>query len=121
MTTKIGFCRYCNEQKIVEVPDNATEEIINQEATRTCDCPGAKEAREREYQKEACIANIDEMLGEKYPEIAGLLKDSIDIIQSAKIKKITVNTHFSQTIRLQKTKDGIKVELERKLKEESLA
>ena len=61
------------------------------------------------------------MLGKKYPEIASLLKDSIDAIQESKIKKITVNTHFNQTIRLQKAKDGIKVELERKLKEESLA
>lgn len=121
MTTKIGFCRYCNNQRMVEVPDDATEELINQEATATCDCYRAKAEREKEYQKEACIANIDDMLGKKYPEIASLLKDSIDAIQASKIKKITVNTHFNQTIRLQKAKDGIKVELERKLKEESLA
>lgn len=117
MTTKIGFCRYCNNQRMVEVPDDATEELINQEATATCDCYRAKAEREKEYQKEACIANIDDMLG----KIASLLKDSIDAIQASKIKKITVNTHFNQTIRLQKAKDGIKVELERKLKEESLA
>lgn len=121
MTTKIGFCRYCNNQRMVEVPDDATEELINQEATVTCDCYRAKAEREKEYQKEACIANIDDMLGKKYPEIASLLIDSIDAIQASKIKKITVNTHFNQTIRLQKAKDGIKVELERKLKEESLA
>ena len=24
MTTKIGFCRYCNNQRMVEVPDDAT-------------------------------------------------------------------------------------------------
>ena len=102
MTTKIGFCRYCNNQRMVEVPDDATEELINQEATATCDCYRAKAEREKEYQKEACIANIDDMLGKKYPEIASLLKDSIDAIQASKIKKITVNTHFNQTIRLQK-------------------
>lgn len=121
MTTKIGFCRYCNNQRMVEVSDDATEEMVNQEATATCDCYRAKAEREKEYQKKACIANIDDMLGKKYPEIASLLKDSIDAIQASKIKKITVNTHFNQTIRLQKAKDGIKVELERKLKEESLA
>lgn len=119
--TKIGFCRYCNNQRMVEVPEGATEELINQEATATCNCYKAKAEREKEHQKKVCIANIDEMLGKKYPEIASLLKDSIDAIQASKIKKITVNTHFSQTIRLQQTKDGIKVELERKLKEENLA
>lgn len=65
MTTKIGFCRYCNNQRMVEVPDDATEELINQEATATCDCYRAKAEREKEYQKEACIANIDDMLGKK--------------------------------------------------------
>ena len=121
MTTKIGFCRFCNNQRMVEVPDDATEELINQEATATCDCYRVKAEREKEHQKEACIANIEEMLGKKYPEIASLLIDSIYAIQASKIKKITENTHLNQTIRRQKAKDGIKVELERKLKEESLA
>lgn len=121
IVTKIGYCKYCHEQRIVEIRENAAEAEANQEATETCDCYGAKDAREKEYQKEACISNIDDMLTEKYPEIAQLFKDSIDALQTAKIKKITINTHFSQTARLFKCKDGIKVELEKKQKVENLA
>lgn len=87
LVTKIGHCRYCHGSKIVEVPEDADEELVNKEASETCDCYGAKEVREREYQKGACIANIEEMLSEKYPEIAELFKNSIDAIQDAKIKK----------------------------------
>ena len=121
METRIGHCKYCHEQKIVEVPEDATQEMANQEATETCDCYGAKETREKEYQKQACIANVYEMLGEKYPEIAELFKGSIDALQTAKIKKITVNTYFNHSARLFKCKDGIKVELEKKQKMENLA
>lgn len=121
MKTEIGFCRFCQDQKIVEVPDDATEEMINEEATRTCNCYEARDAREKKYQKGACIANIEEMIKEKHPEIADLLESSIDPIQEGKISKITVNTPYNQTIRLSRCKDGIKVELEKKTKEESLA
>lgn len=61
------------------------------------------------------------MLEEHYPEIAKVFKENIDVLQDDRIKKITINTHNNQTARMSKTKDGIKVELEKKQKNESLA
>lgn len=119
--TKVGHCRYCHNPIIIEAFPEATEEMLNEEAVELCGCYGAKQMRKKRSQKEACIANIDEMLTEKYPEIAELFKNSIDAIQDAKIKKITINTHFNYTARLSKCKDGIKVEFEKKQKAESLA
>ena len=121
MQLKEGFCNYCKEGKMVEVPDDATQKDINEEVTEQCRCTMASRMRERRNQKEACIANINEMLSENYPAIAKVFMDNIDAIQDNKIKKITINTHSNQTARMSKTKDGIKVELEKKQKNESLA
>ena len=118
---RVGHCKYCHESRMVEVPENATDEEINEAATLDCDCGGARLARKKEYQKEACIAYIDEMVGKDHPEIGEILKVGIEAIQDMKVSKITVNTYIGQTARLSMGKDGIKVELERKEKEENLA
>lgn len=121
MELKEGFCIYCKEGMMIEVPDDATQEQINEDVTKKCRCIKASRIRERREQRENCIANIEEMLEENYPTIAKVFKDNIEAIQDNKIKKITINTHGNQTARMSKTKDGIKVELEKKQKNESLA
>ena len=121
MQLKEGFCSYCKDGRMVEVPDDATQKEVNEEVTKKCNCPMAARLRNLREQKEACMENIEEMLEENYPEIAKIFKENIANIQENRIKKITVNTHSNQTARMSKTKDGIKVELEKKQKNESLA
>ena len=118
---KEGYCNYCNQPKLVDVPEENTQEQTNESVTKKCSCSMATKIRERKQQKKTCIVNIDEMLTPNYPEIAAVFKDNIDNIQDNKFKKITINTHSNQTARMSKTKDGIKVELEKKQKNESLA
>ncbi len=118
---KEGGCIYCGEIRMVEVPEEATVEMINIEATLNCNCYQASQVRKRKKQKEQCIIDIYEVLGECYPEIAELFKRSIEELQSDKIKKLTVNTHGNKIARISMTKDGIKVELEAKKKIERLA
>lgn len=119
--TRQGFCRFCNAGILVEVNENATQREADLMATEACDCIGAEDERKRKAQKEGCLANIEEILGGKHPEIAELFGRAIDAIQESKIQKITASTYENQTARICKTKDGIKVELEKKQKEESLA
>lgn len=121
MQLKEGFCIYCNEGMMIEVPDDANQEEINEAVTKKCRCIKASQIRERIEQKENCIANIETMLEGNYPVIAQILRDNIEAIQDNKIKKITINTYGNHTARMSKTKDGIKVELEKKQKNESLA
>ena len=113
MKLKEGYCNYCKDGRMVEVSDDATQEQINEVVTEQCRCAMASRVRERRNQKEK--------LQENYPAIAKVFKDNIDAIQDNKIKKITINTTGNQTARMSKTKDGIKVELEKKQKNESLA
>lgn len=121
MQLREGYCNYCRDGRMVEVSEHATQEQINEVVTEQCRCSMASRVRERRNQKENCIANINEMLQENYPAIAKVFKENIDAIQDNKIKKITINTTGNQTARMSKTKDGIKVELEKKQKNESLA
>lgn len=116
-----GFCEYCKQPKLVDVPEDFLQEQVDEAVTKKCDCLIVTRLRERKLQKEACIENIEEMLEENYPAIASVFKNNIDAIQDNKIKKITINTHSNQTARMSKTKDGIKIELEKKSKNESLA
>ena len=116
-----GCCIYCGEIRMVEVPEDISQEMIDAEASQKCNCYQATEARKRKKQKEQCTEDIEEVLGEYYPEIAEIFRSSIDVIQDAKIKKLTVNTHGNKIARISMTKDGIKVELEAKRKIERLA
>lgn len=119
--SNIGYCRYCSGGRIVEMPEKATRDELNKEATRICDCYAAEDARRKETQRDVCIAQLGEMLREKHPEIETLLVSAIDALQERKFEKITINTGFSKTIRMGMTKDGIKIEIEWKMKEENLA
>ncbi len=121
MELREGYCEYCKNGKMIEVPEETTQEKVNREVTENCDCIIASRVRTRKKQKEECIKNIDRMLQGTHPEIAKVFKENIDVIQDDRIKKITINTHNNQTARMSKTKDGIKIELEKKQKNESLA
>ena len=121
MELREGYCIHCGDARMVEISPSATQEEIDRKVSEVCSCPMASHIRERQAQKEQCICNIKEMLEEKHPDIAKLFEESIEMIQDNKIKKLTVNTYGNQTARISKTKDGIKVELEKKQKNESLA
>lgn len=119
--TEIGYCRFCNHGRMVEITEDLEQEELNRIATEECSCYGATKERELLQQKEVCEANIQEMLGEKHPGVAQIFLDSIELIQSGKIKKITVNIPGNRTARIYTNKDGIQVDLEIKSKAESLA
>lgn len=121
IVTRHGYCRFCNNPRMVEVDEDADQDERNQVASEECDCTEAEAFRKKVYQKRACLANIDEMISKKYPAIAEILKGCIDDLQDFKFKKITINGYDNITVKIHQNKDGIKIELERKLKEENLA
>lgn len=122
---KVGYCRCCGNPRNVEVTGGENQKDNQEEfnilATENCDCYAATKLRKERTQREECEKNIDRILGEKYPEIADVFRNNIVLIQGNVIKKITINTHNNQTARMSSTKDGIKVELEKKQKTDALA
>ena len=56
METKKGACRFCGQNKMIEVPNGYTQEEIDEEVTCECKCDEAKayqEKKEREERLEA--------------------------------------------------------------------
>ena len=119
--TRQGFCRFCNEGILVEVWEDATQAEADRKATEECTCMGACIERKREQQRTKCSENIREILGDHHPEVADLFLNNIENIQNGIMSKITVNIRGNKTARMSEVKDGIKVELEKKQKEENLA
>lgn len=106
---------------MVETKQDISQEGMDELATQECDCMMARDARRKEKQKMCCIKNIEEILGERYPDIAEIFKGCIDAVQKRTVKKITIQTNGNENAKIYDTKDGIKVELEVKKKVENLA
>lgn len=56
LTQKTGFCKYCNQARLVEVPEGFSPADINEQATNECDCDEAVRQRERRARMEAAGA-----------------------------------------------------------------
>lgn len=99
MKETIGACRYCHQTKMVMVPDDATPEMIEEEATMSCTCRLSQEyankVRKEESIKmsiEAAKESVESLFeGEQFEELREALKGSIDAIARKKIKKVTIN------------------------------
>lgn len=48
-----GFCRYCNQARIIDAPEGSGPEDLNDLATEDCDCDEAIRQRERRQRMEA--------------------------------------------------------------------
>lgn len=50
---KTGFCKYCHQARMVEVPETLPDMDVNDVATEECDCDDARRQRERRARMEA--------------------------------------------------------------------
>ena len=53
MEKETGFCRYCNQARIIDAPPGCAPEDMNELATEECDCDDARRAREKKRRMEA--------------------------------------------------------------------
>ncbi len=116
MVEKTGVCRFCGQNKIVEVPDYATEEEINEEASRECYCQGAKDYKKSkeleamiEQQKISAKGDTYRYFNSDYPAIEKIFNAAIDPLVNHDFKKVTITTDDGVTASI-KWKDGIEVE-----------
>lgn len=45
--SNIGYCKYCGNGRVVELPEGVSQEALDQEASATCNCYRAMEARKK--------------------------------------------------------------------------
>lgn len=99
MKETIGACRFCHQTKMVMVPEDATPEMIEEEATMSCTCRLSQEYANKVMKEESIKMSIEaakesiESLfeGEQFEELREALKGSIDAVARKKIKKVTIN------------------------------
>lgn len=42
MKSEIGYCKFCGQSRVMEVPDDYTQELIDADATKKCNCEEAQ-------------------------------------------------------------------------------
>lgn len=118
---KVGICAYCGEPRNVDTEESAAQSQVDKLATEQCGCVDAHLARRKREQREACRKNIREIIAGEEPEAACILEASIVPVQEKKFKALTIDTGCGRKTRIRDTKDGLKVGLEEKKKDEALA
>lgn len=97
MTGKIkkvtGFCKFCDQGRLVAVPDNKefTQDELNQIATDECECLKAKEERERAEMLERAEYYIDNLVPDSEEHVKPLLMGVLPQLLDRKLKKMSLN------------------------------
>lgn len=118
---KVGICEYCGEPRNIEAEEYDTDCRLDQLASEQCTCIGAVLARKKKEQAENCRQNIKEMLAEEHPEVAMIFEQCIEPIQQKIFISAKIDMGDGQKAMIKSTKDGLKIELEQKKKDEALA
>lgn len=112
MKTATGVCRYCGQSAALEVPESFTQDIIDEEAVKRCDCPEAKAYTKQQE----TIASAEGMIKDFFSDREGMQAVK-DLLLSA-VKPLAENAIGSISISkdgytgsMKPTKDGVKVSL----------
>ena len=105
-----GECIYCGQIKQVNLPDKATEDERNRQATMNCKCGKSLEVQKFENMKEKARKNINTLFYKKYPEMEEILNAALIPISEKKLDKVTVKVGRVTGSILMTGKGNIKVE-----------
>jgi len=112
-----GACIYCGQIATVTVPEDATEEQINQAATRQCNCNEAVQENRLTASIDAAGVDIDDLFAE-WPAMQKLLNESVEPVARGGIAKITIQQGKIKAAISKNGKGEIKVERIKTFKEE---
>jgi hypothetical protein len=90
--TTTGSCKYCHQIRVIEhVEEDVSQEERDNIATSECDCEGATEARNLEYQIARGQAAIDRIAG-KDKNVAAVLNAGLRATAEGGIRSIQIKT-----------------------------
>lgn len=106
--TDTGTCRYC--KNIILFDEKVSESEAKEKAVMLCDCAGARIWQRAKERQERAKDNIELAIHETDEKVCEYLKQCVELVDSKKIAKITVNNGRGVTVTVSKTnKDTIKV------------
>lgn len=90
--TTTGICKYCRQIRVIEHTDkNLSQEDKDNIATSECDCEGATEARNLEYQIARGQAAINRIAG-KDKNVAAVFNAGLRAVAEGGIRSIQIKT-----------------------------
>lgn len=112
MKTATGVCKFCGQNAVLEVPEEFTQEMIDEEAVKKCDCPEAQAFTKQQEE----IATAEGMIREFFEDREGMqavkdiLLSAVEPLARSEIGSISISKN-GYTGSMKPTKDGIKVSL----------
>lgn len=114
-----GECKYCKQMKSLNVPDEWSEEDINTEATRKCDCEAAVAAEEVQRIITYAEADINRFFEDKgLDAFKEILKAAVEQVARKNVTKVTL-TNDGYTVTMKRTKSGISVSIKHTTEEKT--
>lgn len=107
MSKTIGYCKYCGNSRIVELPNpdkDYTQEDLDFYAADQCTCEGACHARKRQADRETAASYIDNLVDKE--QLAAALKNFIEVLQDYKAQSITVKVDEKTKLSISVGQDG---------------
>ena len=109
-------CRYCGQMRMIEVPDNWTDEQMNELVVEHCPCPDAQTHNSIKHRKEKAHERIEMLFGEQseFPideNAEKLLHMAADAAVDLDIERVTVGIKDGTKASIKRTAKGsIKIE-----------
>lgn len=102
-----GACHYCGQVYQFETDGRATEEQLDEWAEEKCDCIDARISKKRRKKANNAKVEIENLLGEGYPEACEVLKAGIDLIVEEKASKVVIDTGKGEKLSIKIDGKGI--------------
>lgn len=109
-----GCCKYCGQIIAMQVDKEYSDEVLDELASKRCDCDTARELREVENAITEAIEDVDKMFPER-EEVRGCIKQACDLVGHELIDSITVKIDSRTKTTIKKTTKG-KIRVERVVK-----
>lgn len=121
MQTVKAECRYCGQNRIVEVPDFFSDELIEEEVALHCTCKEAKEFQDKKAMEErmeeakiSATGTTFELFHEDAPEVEAIFNAALDSLTQKKFKSLVIKINDKTKATLKMSKENIVVQREDK-------
>lgn len=103
----VGTCRYCGQAAIIENSEEMTQDELDREATRRCNCEAGESERRVLTMIEQGKNIIEETVEPSSSRAAAILREGVEAVCRGYIKKVSVTIDNRVTAKMQLSKNGI--------------
>ena len=116
LVEKTGMCKFCGQTKFMKVPEEMTDEELNDQVSFECRCEAGKIWRagvEDEKRVEGMITESKgisfALLNNDFPEIEELVNELVPKMVKLDLKKIEISISTQTKVKIRRTDSSIKI------------